>query len=157
MSCPTTELKKLITQFKLLKQKIDEVSDKFNLTKKYPGYFNKNIFRACLLICATLFIITLLQNNLSNFYAYAECKSQEPCKNPYYVCQPGDTDCVIKEFVPDKLKPIVEQYGELKQLQPGQIIGNKPNFLAYHFNSICVLIVIISFSINHLLYKIKRT
>lgn len=147
----------MIMKSKSLIKKIDEFSDKVNLSKKYPGYFNKNIFRAVIIICLALFIITLFQNKFSNFYAYAECKDKEPCKNPYYVCQEQtETDCVIEILSPNKIKPMLEKYGNIKELEPGQIIGNKPNFLAMNFNLICLTITFLAFSLNHYLYKTKQ-
>lgn len=149
-------------------EELKKIPDKINLSKQYPDYITKNVFRAWVFSLLILFVVALGTNQWSINYSYAECTDVEPCKNPYYVCQEGpfvpggefskivaEEDCMPKELVPKEVKHLTDEYGTLRLLQPGQIIGNKPNFLNKNFNAIALLSFFLAIIINHFLYEIK--
>lgn len=107
---------------------------KKNLTVWKNGYkFNKNIFRISLLIMVLLFILAWINEggNIMEKKVYMSCPEKgSKCYNPLYkTCQ--------------------ESYCEQEYLMPGDEIGSKPKFLYNNFLAITIIVLIISFIINH--------
>lgn len=142
-----------------IKEAFKNLENDMNLTKKYPGYFKKNIFRSVVYIIIMLLLIILFTNNMSLKYTWIEC-DKEICVNPFRTCEaPNEntmailSDC-IEEPVPQR---IIDLCGGPcpETLINGQTIGEKAPFIARNYNKIVVVIVGFAFWINHLLW-IKR-
>ena len=120
-----------------------------NLSEKYPNYFNKKILRITLLICL-IFVVALLVINKGDFRnVYVECNNEGGCLNPFYNCNEFGKMCQKSSLCKDN-----PELCESVNIRYGEIIGNK-NFLMQNNNTICFLIILIGFLINHIYYKVK--
>lgn len=134
-------------------KKLTEISNALDLTKKYPGYFHKRIFRMGIFSCVILLGLVAYTNNFTINFIYAECKETQPCSNPFYACTLDDMmqgkTCMNEENIP----AVMKQYSSIEYLQPGEVIGTKPNFLANYFSFFCILIMASCFGVNHIIFR----
>jgi len=143
----------------LLIELLKKIQEDMDLTKKYPGYFKKIIFEIVVTISLILLVIVLINNDMSLKYDWIEC-NKESCINPYRTCQEPTGDFYISQGNCIE-EPIPERIINLcggpcpETLIEGQIIGQRPPFLAKHFNGIVMALAGLAFFINHLLW-IKR-
>lgn len=116
--------------------------DKINLTKKYPNYFNKRIFRSAFIIILILTIITLWSTGWNISPAFFECSKNSPaaCRNKFY----GATG---------RLCDLNPGLCETQNINPGEIVGNKPTGLMRGYNPLSLGIITLAFVLNHILYK----
>lgn len=114
------------------------VSERINVQKRFPGYFNKWIFRAALLVMA-LIIFFAGQSVHWRSGMYIECTSSTPCFNPSYneTCALG-TPC------------------SLQVMQPGDVIGEKPSWLVSNAGLLVLLDFALAFGLNHLVFEVKK-
>lgn len=143
---------------------LKEIQEKLDLNKKLNGYFNKAIFRSCVVVLILFTVFTLWSNGWEYRFIYAENPTSQLKLNPFYVCDNSTTkleliltplsDC-IPEPIPKVLKPICEAGGCKQYLEPYEIVGNKPNFLAKYYNAFSMLFVALAFIINHLVMRGK--
>ena len=135
--------------------KINKLADKINLDKKYPGYFNKLIFRLGFVVILFLFTITMYIEDFDfSNKIYVTCNSKLPCANTFY-------DCKHKLFVVSNCEYInslncPHNLCNIKQIMPGQTIGDKPSFLYRNFFAFTITIIFATFAINHNLYFYRR-
>lgn len=149
-----------------IKTKLKEIEDNLSLTKKYPDYFNKKIFRTTTTLLLIIFLIGYATNDYKLINAYAECDSDQPCQNPFYLCkniQINQTNyftgagyqCLQKNTW--KTKNLCEQgYCDIQTLQPHQIIGNKPNYYNQHIILWILTLYLLAFTTNHIIYKKRK-
>jgi hypothetical protein len=140
-----------------IKKKFEELGKEFNLSKQYPKYFNKLVFRSGVILCLFLLFFIFVNNNFSLNYVYAECY-EDICQNPFYKC-PQDSNSIYGpqfqciEEVPHLLSDICSSgVCERKYLYKGEVLGEKPPFYAQYFNLICIIIMLSSIAVNHLIY-----
>ena len=146
--------------------RLKEIEDNLNLTKKYPDYFNKKLFRTATIIMFILFGIGFYMNDFKINNVYVECNSETPCQNPFYLCshinmkEYQDFYANGKQCMPEitwKTKELCNAGGcDKEYLQPHEIIGNKPNIYNQYFFLLIITLYIITFTINHILYKRKN-
>jgi hypothetical protein len=126
-------------------RKLDELADKISLPKRYPGYFEKWVFRGVLLAALLLFVYVAHTDKLGfEPMFYMSCPIdvfQGRCANPYY----GIT-CYAD--VPPAWWEVCKE----ETLFAGQTYGVPPSALFQNFETICLLLVALGFVVNHLLY-----
>lgn len=143
-------------------KKIKELNGIFDLSKKYPDYINKKVFRGAFLIIFVLFsFCTILEyrNNPDPFnYFYVSCPINEPvCVNPFYVCPQtmlfGD-DCISNINLPKG----VCNYGYCDKpfLTGGESYGVNPPFWLKHGVSLLFIILGLAFLVNHGMYETNK-
>jgi hypothetical protein len=148
------------------KSKLKELQEALDLTKKFPGYFDKRIFRFAIGFMIMFTLILIFYEGRINF-VYASCpdNSKEDCVNPFYICNAQEEknplltyDCVPIEQLPKQIKELCLKNNTCEQrfLVPGQTIGDKPSFFVLNYNFICLLIVALAFLLNHLYYKFMK-
>lgn len=140
-----------------LKEKIKKIEDSLDMKKKFPNYFNKIIFRSLTIIMLTLFIISLYLNNWNIINVYAECQQIIPCKNPFYECSQNNNN-IIKQCPINKIQQKIicsEGICDKEYIQPNENIGQKPHWFYKHFTKIIIILYILGFVINHILYLRK--
>lgn len=114
-----------------------------DLSKKFPGYFNKWLLRSAFIIVAILGVYVLWSNNWNLSPAYVECPiGQYICNNPFYAatgpaCKTNSGLCTTAH------------------LMGGETIGNKPTTLMRVFTRLSMGIITIAFILNHLLYLLR--
>lgn len=123
-----------------LKERLDNV---FDLQKR--GYnVNKRIFRIAFIIMVLLLGVIGFVDGVDVFVnnVWVECPvdSELPCLNPYY-----DPMCVMSGGC---VEPLIMQ---------GEVIGEKPSFLARTFGVVCFGLFFVALGLNHLLYNYKRS
>lgn len=145
-----------------IKEALKEIQDAIDLSKRFPGYFDKRIFRGVVIIMLLFTFIVFWSENFQFRFIYAECNKDVACNNPFYICPKGldytnpflQADCMPIESVPKELIPLCNTGVCYNQyLEPHQVIGHKPNALVLWYNQICLLMVALGFLINHLKYK----
>jgi hypothetical protein len=128
---------------------INDFFEQIDLSKKFPNYFNKKLIKTSMYLCFAIIIISLIINKGSFFYFYAECNN-DTCMNPLFVQVDNRFEksnlCYKKGFESFCLDPI---------MQKGDKIGNY-NYFVQNSNNITLMILIITFIINHILYKRKN-
>ena len=150
------------------KKGFKEIESGLDLSKRFPDYFNKWVFRVMLLVVASLFLLTFQSegNMLFNVWAVCPNTSETPCENPFYLCSNIDFSKVsifdeVNCFPDDALDWKVEQICEndncnKRYLQPGEVIGNPPNKNSSSFFIRVICIIEIAFAINHMVFLFRR-
>ena len=134
--------------------KIRKLLDEVDLSKKYPKYINKNVFRVVFLVILLFTIFSIAKYGLNVSWVYVECNSLSGCENPYISCQEDvwvvNPDCEFYSEHPCKVlncdKPFLE-YGEY--------IGEKPPFVVKNGSLIIIGVILFGFIINHIIYKLR--
>lgn len=127
---------------------------RLDLSKKFPGYFNKWVLRAGFAVAAVLYIAALWSNGWTQSVAFAQCPDDAigACRNPFYECEVGEVYQCVDE-VPDHL--CINGLCDVKYLQPGQEVGARPGWLMRNAASLGFLAIVMSFALNHVLYARK--
>lgn len=137
------ELKEKKAQEKKNKKNfIAEFFDEIDLSKKFPKYVNKKIFRTGFLFVAIIQLIALTMTGFNFNPAWAEC-NKDLCKNPFYMA----TGEVCEQNV-----PLCSQ----ATLTKGEVLGTKPPKFALMANDLSFACLIIAGFVNHYLYKKRR-
>jgi len=146
--------------WKKIKDPIDQLANELDLSKKFPNYFNKWIFRiAIALMVIFLFVAWGLDNWRTDTF-YIDCPANAYrgyCNNPIFVCSSPDEwmveGCVLPSLIPKEIKPLCEKgYCDIPIIRAGESIGEKPNSIFEHYNYVCFIIVVVSFALNHYFY-----
>jgi hypothetical protein len=153
-----------------------------DLQKMYPNYFTKWVFRSVVIVMVVIFFYIMFLNNFSLKYSPTiTCNSNQPCLNKFYICNHEEyflnDNCKLEStsdisfwncmknqtYVNDQyfnldcnyIKMLGCDYGicDDKYIQPKQIIGKQPSKLFNMLPMINILIIILGFIANHLLYK----
>lgn len=122
---------------------------------KYKDYFNKKVIRYMALSIFVLVAITFLSSANS---LYLECpkESNTPCINPLYDCKYNPN--INNANFCNKIKDVEckDNLCEVQYLQQGEFLGEQPKHLQTFMPNYIVLIMIISFIINHIIYTKKQ-
>lgn len=118
-------------------------------TIKLKGFdyrVNRLLILVAFIVIASLLLIILVQDNFSgeNKY-YSECPSntKDRCFNAFYnsnLCSDGSID---------PLNPLCT----VKEMFPGETLGDKPSFLVTYFPTISSIILLITLLINNFVYN----
>jgi len=124
--------------------------ESWDLKKRFPGYFNINVFRAFffvlfLLVCADF---VLNDYHLSSIKLECPLERSSPCINPVYECEAGEYEGCSFE-VPEAYCP--EGLCHLKTLPQGFYYG-RSDVLATQPELLIFIIILYTFIINHLVY-----
>jgi hypothetical protein len=132
-----------------------KISD-FDLQKKFPGYFNKWVFRAGVLILVLIFCYALFITKFSTTpYVSITCNSPTPCQNDFYTC--NHPNLIYYQDCTKILKMGCDNgICDKELLQPGETIGRTPPPILKHFLTITIIIIACCFLVNHILYKVKK-
>ena len=101
----------------------------------FPGYFNKNVFRGVILSIILLAVFTMQTNNWETNFKYVEC--------------PADVLTVCEYLTPSDN---ISQGLQTIYLNPGEVLGNKPNKDYYNYPVRVKALFLFGFVLNHLLY-----
>lgn len=118
---------------------IKKILDKIDLSKKYPKYFNKWIFRGAFILILILGIFVFITNDFSLNHAWAECPEDAKtrrCTNPYHDLFCDGSELCMNEFI-----------------LPGETIGYKPTSSYQGFDDFAIFILIAAGMLNHILYR----
>ena len=140
-----------------IKQQIQNLNnkfDKFDLSKKYPDYFNKVLIRAGFVCMFLLLILFLFIYGFDN-YVYVECNNPAGCQNPYLVCSNIEwikpLECDFYETNPCKGRNC-----EIMEIDYKDYVGSKPPQVVESSVFIILFPIFIVFLINHILYLYRR-
>lgn len=117
------------------------MNNPFDLTKKYPNYFNKPLFRICLIIILLAFLYVGFSNGWKNDFALITCP--ETSLNVCFVSS-------------EELELVGLEFPEGLVLKPGQSVGERPNKAFELFTPFVLIIVAFTFLFNHVLYVMKK-
>lgn len=119
---------------------LKEFEESIDLSKRFPGYFNKWVFRGMMLAIVVVIVLAGQSVGWKLSGRYIECRSEMPCFNPLYDknCAPTDGVC------------------SLQTLMPGTLIGDRPTFLVEYADTFVLSIILLAFGVNHLVYEVRR-
>lgn len=122
---------------------LKNIFDKMDLSKKFPGYFNKPLIRFGMFIYFVLLMFAIWSHGSLNV-AYFSCDSESPvpCVNPFY--ESGAKICTKSNIC------------DYEILQPGETVGMTPSAFVENVNNLGILIIAITFIINHIMYRSKK-
>jgi|SRR6056297_1397574 len=135
-------------------KKIKEWETKFDIKTWGKGYkVNKLIFNIALVFVIFLFILLWSDTGFSNIrepYFYLEC-NEPVCENEFYsFCNINGDYYYRHESFCEK---VPEYMYQSFLMYKGESVGVKPTFLMEWFNIIFILVFVLAFIINHLLYN----
>jgi len=158
----------MFDKFRELDESLKKKFGKYSMQNKFPGYFNRNVFRGAAL-CMLLLLIGVFVQQGFDFGAgiSVSCSesSTQPCQNPVYDCGLADT---AEEL---QLAPFCNIFGTLDAerpdawvcsiapcdkpyLQPGESYTNA-GWLLRHGIALLSLIIFLAFLVNAMFYYIK--
>ena len=104
-----------------------------------PYRVNTGVFLGAMLLIVFVMILLLSVHNFDySRNLYIHCSSKDVCENPLY-----------------KVYPQCESVGlcDNPTVPSGFTLGNPPPFFLQYWGSFCLLIVLIAFLVNHLLFN----
>lgn len=114
---------------------LESFSERINVGKRYPGYFNQWIFRPLVAIMIGLFVFALWSNDWRWSGSYTTCPvGGNQCFNALY-----EEGCLAGSC-------------SVMYLQPGESVGEKPSSLANNIGFWEFFLVAIAFMLNHWYY-----
>ena len=124
---------------------LKKLEQKLDLSKRFPGYFNKKLLRSAMLVYFLLLVIAIGLNGWDFRVAYFECSidSPSPCTNAFYGAE----------------GKVCNKYPELcntEIVMQGEILGKKPHPFVMCVNFIGLSLVALSFLVNDLIYRVKK-
>ena len=138
---------------------LEKIKNKFDLNSKFPGYFNKTIFRILITFLLFVLIFGVLIEGIDT-KVKVSCNSDGiKCINQIYKCKHEISKNSVDYFLND-----CEQYEDIKcsdnicskkYLNPGESIG-KDSFIIENYNIIALISILLSFGINHLIYVRRK-
>lgn len=132
----------LLAWFRGLDEKLD---GHLNLSKRFPGYFEKWVFRGMMVVILGIVLAAGQSNGWEWGGSYVECTGNNVCA--FYVgCLPVCTDG----------NPVCEETCKPIMLAPGTVIGEKPTWLISNGVNLILLVVVLAFVVNHLVYEVRR-
>lgn len=133
---------------------------------KFPGYFNKVIFRTGMALIGLIIILDFCLNGYSFTSVSMDCTFEQGCNNPFYVCTQQDLDFYKTNLNAQKLcldeapsftEGIMvgnESLSKVQRLEKGFHIG-RTDILATNGFDIITGIFLFSFLVNAFWYKKK--
>jgi len=148
-------------KLKQIKEKINKFEDYLNISKRYPLYFNKVVFRWCWFIIFVVMFSILATNQYKFKMMWIENPLNTTLLNQLRTC---DNEVVLG-IVPQEFNCVENPTKELinlcggdcpTYLQPYQVIGDKPTIQYRYSQLILFILILVMFLINHLVwYKNK--
>ena len=134
-----------------LMKKIKEIKDKLDLSKRYPNYFNKKIFRIGVAFLFLYIFILLINFGFGASWNYINCDNPSGCINPYIECDNSvwvvDPTCEYYKFNPCKGLNC-----DTYMIEYGDYIGEKPPFIVKFGDDIIFSIIMLTILFNHINY-----
>lgn len=145
-----------------------KLGERMNLSRRFPGYFEKWVFRGMLLVILAIVFVAGQSSgwDFSPKY-YVSCPEASEghvpvnfqeggCPNPFYQCP--DTACLLERGV---VNPCPEGFAgsalcTQERILPGESIGAVPNWWLVNGVWVMVLTVFAAFVVNHALYEVRR-
>lgn len=130
---------------------------KLDLNKRFPGYFNKWIFRGLIFVMLIYgFYIWSLTGFNTAGYISLTCNDAAPCLNPFYYCANDQTiaqavDCSFYGRFDCARDLCLSEY-----IMPGQTIGQDAPIYLKTYPQVFGLGLILAFLINHLARRDKN-
>jgi hypothetical protein len=112
--------------------------EKIDLSKRFPGYFNKKLLNFAFIIVAIVQMTALSMTGFNFYPAWFECQ-RGTCENPFY--QAPENFCAKNGNLCDS-----------EIISAGEIVGEKPNAFVINANLISWIILFIAFGLNHWRY-----
>lgn len=139
-----------------LKEKIRILKDKIDINRKFPNYATKNIFRVGVGVLFLFVIMVIYIHGFNAQWTNIECDSYLPCPNPFVVCNdpdvfPTPAYCEFYNSIDCNGKGC-----DLDFIEGGDYIGEKPPKYIEYANLIMILILGITFLINHIVYVRRK-
>jgi hypothetical protein len=123
-----------------VKNELKKLQEELDLKKSMK--IHKPIFRIALFSILSLFVLCLLTDGIGVMFGsqYLKCPSDNvnPCENPFYT-----TDCD-------------DDFNCVEELQPGEVLGDRPSFLSRNFGFISLAIVLCAWLLNFAYFKQKK-
>lgn len=132
---------------------LKRIADKLDMSKRFPGYFDKRIFRIAIGIIFVMHLIALHFNGYNLTAYYFECPDGETCLNPFFECQNGNPWERSQGCYPDVPDDMCEDL-RCKDRYVTETIN--PNPFILHVNTVSFLLFGFAFLVNHLYWVIKR-
>ena len=134
-----------------------------DLNEKYPGYFNKTVFRAGIILITFFAIVLMLMNGIQNqYYIMCDVNNIQPCKSILYACANPPEPLTMEYYnIRDTCNSILKHNWSNTEknkefLQPGEVLGNPPPTIVKHSLDIILIMLVLMFIINHIIYKRKK-
>jgi hypothetical protein len=130
--------------------KLKELHNKIDLSKKYPKYINKHIFWVGFIIFIFYVSFVVFFYGFNTTWSYVTCYDVKGCENPYIKCQQESFYTYYCEFYLNhecKGKNCENQFISYKDY-----IGTKPPVLVEYFNIFAFMILLNTLGVNHLVY-----
>lgn len=145
-------------------EKLQAFFDSINMSKKFPGYFNKRIFQVMFILMFSLVGVDFYLNGMS-FYSFGyECQGEvgKYCVNEFYDCANWPVD---KMWQPDKVcRYYTDSEKDLycvdglcdKQFIPTGFKVGRTDILAKQGALFILYLVVGAFVLNHLVFMINK-
>lgn len=128
------------------------LQDKLDLSKKYPDYINKNVFKIGFSIFILFVGLLIYSFGFTNFI-YIICDSELGCVNPYIKCQ----DII---FNPDcdfyKKNPCIGKNCDNYIITYNDYIGQKPPLILKNSYKFALIIFLLTLLFNHIIYEVRK-
>jgi len=132
------------------KDKIKEIEDKLDLSKKYPNYINRPVFRIGLFVFLIFVFSIILVYGFNTKWVNIVCESSTGyCENPYLECK---ADKYSKYCLMTNNLPCIGRNCENERISFNDYIGEKAPPVIENANIIMLFILVSTFLINHLIY-----
>lgn len=140
-------------------KKLQELHDKINISKRFPNYINRNIFRLGAILIFIFIGMIVYTYGYDTQWVYSTCDDHRGCFNPYMECQDHNftnpfidhnhctyilsTECIGKNC--DEY--YIKQY---------DYFGTKPPKIVTDSKMIIFIMFLATIYINHLYYMLKK-
>jgi hypothetical protein len=131
-----------------------KIQDKLDMSKRFPGYFSKWIFRSAVAICLIIAVGFVMKYGIHG-QLYLHCDSEYiPCENPLWQCLYGNV--IQQPLECDKITRFCDKYPcEQQYLQPGESYGQDPDIMMSAFRYLVIAVMILAFAVNHVWYRLR--
>lgn len=141
-------------------RRFDAWSRRFDLSKRYPHYIHKWVFRSAMILALLVVALAVYIDGFGVVTGdpYIVCASDVACENALYYCAhpsvfPSGRVCDPKTVSFCESNPV---YCEKQFLAPGEVVGHKPSAFTEGAEGLLILIFAGSFLVNHIVYRLKR-
>lgn len=145
-------------------EELRKLQEKADLTRRFPGYFRKYLFRAAFFFSFFYFCAAAVVAgpHVLTGYISASCPDDAltgKCFNPYYYCAYGTLDERRGIVCPDneRLLSLCNKTDlcQKKYLSPGETVGEVPPAIVSLAGAALLISLLFAFALNHLLYLVK--
>jgi len=140
-------------------KKLKKLNTIFYINNVYPNYINKWLFRFAFFCIVLLFLNVAYLNNFDfSTHAYIKCNSEFKCSNPFYACQ--NQSSVFLDFSYIDCEPYnkikcADGVCSFKFISPNSYLGVAQSSLYVEFFQNVIIIVSLTFIINHIFYLLR--